>query len=153
MYIFIERILEEKKRLNLSAKTMADISRLHLSEETIKRVLSGKTPDPGISTILDISESVGLKPYEAFMDATLATEFEAFLSLKQRDEHGEVERIKLTAENETLKATNAGLVDRIRVLEMQLQHKEELLAVKDELLSTKKDLLSLVDFYIKKANN
>lgn len=153
MYIFIERILEEKKRLNLSAKTMADISRLHLSEETIKRVLSGKTSDPGISTILDISESVGLKPYEAFMDATLAAEFEAFLSLKLRDERGEVERIKLTAENETLKATNAGLVDRIRVLEMQLQHKEELLAVKDELLSTKKDLLSLVDFYIKKANN
>ena len=153
MYIFIERILEEKKRLNLSAKTMADISRLHLSEETIKRVLSGKTSDPGIGTILDISESVGLKPYEAFMDATLAAEFEAFLSLKLRDERGEVERIKLTAENETLKATNAGLVDRIRVLEMQLQHKEELLAVKDELLSTKKDLLSLVDFYIKKANN
>ena len=153
MYIFIERILEEKKRLNLSAKTMSDISRLHLSEETIKRVLSGKTSDPGISTVLDISESVGLKPYEAFMDATLAAEFEAFLSLKLRDERGEVERIKLTADNETLKATNAGLVDRIRVLEMQLQHKEELLAVKDELLSTKKDLLSLVDFYIKKANN
>ena len=138
MYIFIERILEEKKRLNLSAKTMADISRLHLSEETIKRVLSGKTSDPGISTVLDISESVGLKPYEAFMDATLAAEFEAFLSLKLRDERGEVERIKLTADNETLKATNAGLVDRIRVLEMQLQHKEELLSVYEYFTKNKK---------------
>ena len=138
MYIFIERILEEKKRLNLSAKTMSDISRLHLSEETIKRVLSGKTSDPGISTVLDISESVGLKPYEAFMDATLAAEFEAFLSLKLRDERGEVERIKLTADNETLKATNAGLVDRIRVLEMQLQHKEELLSVYEYFTKNKK---------------
>lgn len=150
MYIYIERVLEEKKRLNLSAKTMSDMSRLHLSEETIKRVLSGKTSDPGISTVLDISETVGLKPYEAFMDAKLASEFNAFLSLKQRDEHGEVERIKLTAENETLKTTNAGLVDRIRVLEMQLQHKEELLSVKEELLSAKSEI---INHYIKKANN
>ena len=70
--MFRERILEEKKRLNLSAKTMSDTSRLHLPEETIHRVLSGKTSDPGISTVLDLAETVGLKHYEVFMDATLA---------------------------------------------------------------------------------
>ena len=127
--MFRERILEEKKRLNLSAKTMSDASRLHLPEETIHRVLSGKTADPGVSTVLDIAESVGLKPYEAFMDATLATEFKAFLELKSMSEETEAERIRIVAENESLKATNAGLIDRIRVLEMKLEHKEEIIAL------------------------
>lgn len=127
--MFRERILEEKKRLNLSAKTMADTSRLHLPEETISRVLSGKTADPGISTVLDLAETVGLKHYEAFMDATLAAEFRAFLDFQFKSEETEAERIRIVAENENLKATNAGLIDRIRVLEMELSHKEELLAL------------------------
>ena len=127
--MYRERILEEKQRLNLSSKTMSDTSRLHLPDETIRRVLSGKTADPGISTVLDLAETVGLKPYEAFMDATLATEFKAFLELRSRSEETEAERIRILADYECLKATNAGLVDRIRVLEMQLSHKEELLAL------------------------
>lgn len=127
--MFQERILEEKKRLNLSTKTMSDTSRLHLPEETIRRVLSGKTADPGVGTVLDLAETVGLKPYELFMDATLAAEFRTFLELKSRIGETEAERIKIIADNENLKATNAGLVDRIRVLEMQLSHKEEIIAL------------------------
>ena len=127
--MFRERILEEKKRLNLSAKTMSDTSRLHLPEETIHRVLSGKTSDPGISTVLDLAETVGLKHSEVFMDAPLAAEFKAFLDLKSMSKETEAERIRIIAENENLKTTNAGLVDRIRVLEMELSHKEELLAL------------------------
>lgn len=129
--MFRERILEEKKRLNLSAKTMADTSRLHLPEETISRVLSGKTADPGISTVIDLGETVGLKPYEIFMDSTLAAEFKAFLELKSRSEETEAERIRIIAENEKLKETNTGLADRIRVLEMQLEFKEKLLELHD----------------------
>lgn len=127
--MFRDRVLEEKERLNLSSKTMADKSRLHLSEETIRRILSGKTADPGINAVLDIAETVGLKPYEAFMDATLAAEFKAFLEFKFKSEETEAERIRIVAENESLKATNAGLVDRIRVLEMKLEHKEEIIAL------------------------
>ena len=63
------------------------------------------------------------------MDATLATEFKAFLELKSRSEETEAERIRIIAENENLKVTNAGLVDRIRVLEIQLSHKEEIIAI------------------------
>ena len=127
--MYRKRILEEKKRLNLSTKTIADTSRLRLPEETISRVLSGKTADPGVHTVLDIAEAVGMKPYEAFMDATLAAEFKAFLELKSMSEESEADRIRIIAEYETLKATNAGLVDRIRVLEMHLSYKEELLAL------------------------
>lgn len=127
--MYRQRILEEKKRLNLSARTMSDLSRLHILEETISRFLSGKTADPGVNTVLDLAETVGLKPYEAFMDSTLAAEFRVFLELKSKSEETEVERVRMLAENEDLKITNAGLVDKIRVLEMQLAHKEELVKV------------------------
>ena len=129
--MFRERILEEKKRQNISTKTMVDKSQLQLSEETIRRILSGKTAAPGVDAVLDLADTVGLKPYEIFMDATLAAEFKAFLELKARSDETEAERIRIVAENESLKTTNAGLVDRIRVLEMQLSHKEELLALHD----------------------
>ena len=127
--MYRERIAEEKKRQNLSARTMSDLSRLHILEETISRFLSGKTNDPGVNTVLDLGETVGLKPYEIFMDATMAAEFRAFLELKSKSAETEAERVKMIAENEELKITNAGLVDKIRVLEMQLVHKEELLKV------------------------
>lgn len=127
--MYRQRIAEEKKRLNLSARTMSDLSRLHILEETISRFLSGKTADPGINTVLDLAETVGLKPYEIFMDSTLAAEFRAFLELKSKSEETEAERVRMLAENEDLKTTNAGLVDKIRVLEMQLAHKEELVKV------------------------
>ncbi len=127
--MYRERIAEEKKRLNLSARTMSDLSRLHILEETISRFLSGKTNDPGVNTVLDLGETVGLKPYEIFMDATIVAEFRAFLELKSKSAETEAERVKMIAENEELKITNAGLVDKIRVLEMQLAHKEELLKV------------------------
>jgi transcriptional regulator with XRE-family HTH domain len=127
--MYRERIAEEKKRLNLSARTMSDLSRLHILEETISRFLSGKTNDPGVNTVLDLGETVGLKPYEIFMDATMAAEFRAFLELKSKSAETEAERVKMIAENEELKITNAGLVDKIRVLEMQLDHKKELLSV------------------------
>ena len=116
------RVLEEKTKLNISAKTMADTSSLQLSEETIRRFLTGKIADPGVNTVSDICGTVGMKPYEAFMDSTLAAEFKAFLELKLMNAESEADRIRLMGENENLKATITGLVDRIRVLEMQIDH-------------------------------
>jgi hypothetical protein len=127
--MFRDRINEEKKRLKISAKTMSCRSKLHLPEETISRVLNAKTQDPGISTVLDMGETVGLAPYELFMDATLAAEFRAFLELKSKSEETEAERIRIVAENESLKTTNTALADRISILEMQLKHKEEIIAL------------------------
>lgn len=40
--MFRERILEEKKRLNITAKSMSERSRMHILEETVSRILSGK---------------------------------------------------------------------------------------------------------------
>ncbi len=129
--MFRDRIKEEKKRLNISAKSMSDRSRLHLSEETISRILSCKTKDPGVLEVLDLGETVGLLPYEMFMDATLATEFKAFLELKSKSEETEAERIRIIAENENLKTINTALSQKIDTLEMELAHKDELIKLHD----------------------
>lgn len=125
--MFRERILEEKKRLNITVKAMSAASKLHTPEETISRVLTVKTLAPRIDTILDIGETVGLLPYELFMDSTLAAEFRAFLELKSKSEETETERIRLVAENETLKTTNISLSQKIDMLEMKLAHKDEII--------------------------
>lgn len=122
------RVIEEKKKLGISAKTMSERSKLHITEETINRFLSGKT-DPGLGTALDIADTVGLAPHEAFMDATLAAEFKVFLELKSKSEETESERIKILAENESLKTVNASLTDKIAVLELKLKYTEEMLAI------------------------
>lgn len=129
--MFRERILEEKKKLGISAESMSARSRMHITEETISRVLSGKTSDPGVSTVIDMGETVGLSPYEIFMDSTLAAEFKAFLELKSKSDETETERIRIIAENESLKTINTTLSQKIEKLEMKLEHKEELLALHD----------------------
>lgn len=129
--MFRERIVEEKKKLGITAKSMSERSRMRTPEETISRVLSGKTADPGVATVLDLGETVGLAPYEIFMDSTLAAEFRAFLELKSKSEETEAERIRIIAENEELKTINTSLSQKIDKLEMQLQHKIELLELHD----------------------
>lgn len=135
-----DRIKEEKTRLNISARSMSERSALHVQEETISRLLTGKTADPGVSIVLDVADTVGLKPYELFMDATTAAEFRAFLELKSKSEETEAERIRIIAENETLKTTNATLASEIDTLRMKLTHKDELLAHKDEIIGLYKKL-------------
>jgi transcriptional regulator with XRE-family HTH domain len=133
--MYVDRILEEKKRLNLSAKTMADTSTLHLSEDTITRILTRKTNDPGVRTVDSVCGTVGLKMYEAFMDATTVAEFRAFREFKNTSDESEAERIRIVAENENLKATNTGLADRLRTLEIRVKHLEELVESKNETIA------------------
>ena len=132
--MFRERINEEKKRLGILAKSMSERSTLHIPEETISRVLSGKTADPGINIVIDLGATVGLAPHELFMDSTLAAEFKAFLELKSKSEETEAERIRILAENETLKTTNLALASELEKAKMQLGHKEELLKLKEEII-------------------
>ena len=124
-----ERLLEEKKRLNISTRSMAERSKLQLPEGTIKRVLSGETADPGVSTASDIAETLGMQPYEIFMDATTSLEFKAYLELKNSADEAKAERIKLVSDNEELKLINKNLSDKIEILEMMVAHRDDMLQV------------------------
>ena len=61
--MFQERLIEEKKRLGLTTKAIAEMSKMGLSDETVGRVLAKKTSDPGVCTVLDIGFTLGMQPY------------------------------------------------------------------------------------------
>lgn len=147
--MFRDRIKEEKKRLNISSKSMSERSRMHIPEETISRVLSGKTIDPGVSVVLDLGETVGLAPYEIFMCSKLAAEFRAFLELKSKSEETEAERISLLAENESLKKINTTLSQKNEVLEAKLALKDELLELHN---SYRMHIEPLIEQFVKKRD-
>lgn len=133
--MYRERIKEEKAKRGISARQMSLTSTLHIQEETISRFLSGKTADPGVNVTLDLGATVGLKPYEIFMDEVLAAEFAAFLELKSKSEETEAERIRMLAENEALRTTNAALASEIETLRLKLAHCDELIRHKDKIIA------------------
>ena len=137
-----ERLLEEKRKLNISTRSMAERSRLKLPENTIKRVLSGETSDPGVGTASDIAETLGMQPYEMFMDSVTAAEFKAYLELKNMADEATAERLRLVAENEDLKFINKKLSDKIESLEMMLAHR-------DDMIQVYKDCVELLKMSIK----
>ncbi len=141
--MYVDRLLEEKKRLNLSSRTIADMTTHHLSEDTVSRVLARKTDDPGIVTIEDIAGALGLELYELFMDAARAAKFKAFLELESHGEESETERIKLLAELEMIRETNAGNVDRLRVLEVENAHQKEKIKLMEDKLALAEELLGI----------
>lgn len=143
--MYVDRLLEEKKRLNLSSRTIADMTTHHLSEDTVSRVLARKTDDPGIVTIEDIAGALGLELYELFMDAARAAEFKAFLELESHGEESETERIKLLAELEMIRETNAGNVDRLRVLEVENAHQKEKVKLMEDKIKLMEDKFALAE--------
>lgn len=120
--MFRDRLLEAKKAAGLSAKTMAEQSKLHTAEETITRILTGKIADPHVSTLLDCGAIVGLAPYELFMDATTAQEFRLFLEAK-------ITNIDNSAELELLRIQTAEQNRKLELMEIELAHVKKLLKV------------------------
>jgi transcriptional regulator with XRE-family HTH domain len=129
MQLVFQRIAEEKKKQGLTNRILAERSKIGVSEETISRITSCKLNDTSLANVLDITDSLGLKPYEVFMDETLAAEFRAFLELKNKSDETESERIKMLADNENLKEVNAGLTNKLAILEVKLACQDELLLV------------------------
>jgi transcriptional regulator with XRE-family HTH domain len=124
-----ERLLEEKKKLNISTRSMSERSKLQLPETTIKRVLSGETNKPGVDTVSDIAETLGVQPYEIFMDSITAAEFRAYQELRFKADETTAERLRLIAENEELIRINLGLSDKIGQLEMMIAHRDDIIRV------------------------
>ncbi len=69
--MWLEKIIEAKKAQGLTAKTMSERSRMHLTERTIIRILNKETKAPKIDVILDIGATVGLSAHQLFAETDL----------------------------------------------------------------------------------
>lgn len=118
-----EKIIEAKKAKNLSTKTMSERSPSHMPEETITRILNGKTEFPRIDSVLDLCEQVGLSPWELFEETTSRISDGSIVALQQ-----EVDMLKF--ERDALLRENGVLNDKVETLRSQIE------TLKDEIIAT-----------------
>lgn len=140
-----ERIIETKRAKGISTHTMSERSVLRLSRETITRILNATTESPGIDTVLDVAQTVGLSPWELFADPDALIAYQGFLTLRTEFEAIKDERDTLIGEIVALRNEITNLEDKTRSLEakndlltMKLEHKEEVIALQKEIIGQHK---------------
>ena len=102
---------------------------MHLPKETITRILNGKTKNPYITTVLELGEAVGLSEWELFAETGLVVGTADLKALQEEldDAKAQLELVRIACD--VKETENAALLAEISLLKMELQHKEELLAV------------------------
>ena len=125
--MWLENLKELKKAKGMTSKQIADATKL--PESTIKRVFSGETTDPLVSTIHRIVVALGGSLDHILADTNAVLAPETFAEVKETAEVVEAERDLVRAELEMLRAKTAAQETEILLLKERLQHKEELLAV------------------------
>ena len=124
-----EKIIETRKAKGITIKMMAEKTPSNIQEETITRILKGKTEFPRIDTVLELGASVGLSPWELFSETTSVVG-DRNVALQQE----EIERVNadmdvLQARNNILETKVSALTTELELLQKELQHKDELLAL------------------------
>ena len=124
-----EKIIETRKANNITIKMMSERTTSHIPEETITRILKGKTEFPRIDTVLELGESVGLSPWQLFAETTSVLG-DKNIAVQQE----EIERLNADIEvfrtkNDILETKVSTLTTELEILKRELQHKEELLAL------------------------
>lgn len=114
-----DRIIEAKKAQGITTKQMAEKIKT-LPEETIRRILTGKTQTPRVDTVLELGAAVGLSPYEIFVETTSYLGDESFKALL-------VERDALATENKELRDRVVSLTHENEILQIKLELKEEII--------------------------
>ena len=125
--MWLDNLKELKKSKGMTLTQIADATKI--PESTIKRIFSGDTTDPYVTTIHRIVIALGgsLDHILAETDAVLAPQ--TIVAVKENAEVVEAERDLVLAELDMLRAKTAAQEAEIQLLKERLQHKEELLAV------------------------
>ena len=125
--MWLDNLKELKKAKGMTIAQLADATKI--PESTIKRIFSGETTDPYVTTIhrLVIALDGSLDQVLADTNAVLSTE--SIAELKETVNVMEASHDLVTVENDMLKAKLAAQSTELELLKKELAHKEELLAL------------------------
>ena len=123
-----ERIVEAKKKQGVSTKTMSERT-MHIPERTIIRLLNGETDNPYVDTVLEVGASVGLSPQEIFSESNLVLGDKDLATLQSELDVIKAERDLLVTQNAILNDKVVNQAKEIELLNKDLVHKDELLAL------------------------
>jgi hypothetical protein len=151
-----DRVNETRKAKGITFKMMSERTPSRIPVETISRILSEKTGDPRISTVLEVGESVGLTPWELFAETADLIAYQSFLTLQAEVDGLKAEKEALIAENEALKSDincanskAAALEVANERLSLTLSHKEEVITLQQKIIKlheSKPDILKNMTF-------
>lgn len=119
--MWLDVIIEQKNKLGISTKEMARRSKTGLSERTVIRILNRESKCPGIASVLDVAETLGLSPLDIFADSTTVLSDKTTAELQKKVD-------ELREEHDRLLADNAVLSERVNVLTDKVD------ALKDEVI-------------------
>ena len=111
----------------MTTKQIADATKI--PESTLKRIFSGETEDPYVSTIHRIVMVLGGSLDHILADTNAVLSTESIVEVKSNADVVEAERDLILAELEMLRAKASAQETEILLLKEKLQHKDELLAV------------------------
>ena len=125
--MWLENLKELKKTKGMTSKQIADATKI--PESTIKRIFSGDTIDPYVTTIHRIVTVLGGSLDHILADSSAVLTTESFTEVKESIAITKAERDVIATENEQLKAKNTELNAEIEMLKKELGYKEELLSM------------------------
>lgn len=125
--MWLDNLKELKKAKGMTTKQIADATKI--PESTIKRIFSGDTTDPYVTTIHRIVITLGGSLDHILADTNAVLSTESLAEVKEIADVVEAERDLILAELEMLRAKTAAQETEILLLKERLQHKEELLAL------------------------
>lgn len=125
--MWLDNLKELKKNTNLSAKQIADKTKL--PERTVNRIFAGETDHPRVDTLHLIVTALGGSLNDIFADTNVVVATETLVEVKETAEVIEAERDLVIAELEMLRAKTAAQEAEILLLKERLQHKEEIIAL------------------------
>ena len=125
--MWLDNLKELKKAKGMTSKQIADATKI--PESTIKRIFSGETTDPYVTTIHRIVIVLGGSLDHILADTNAVLSPETVVELKENVNMTVAERDLILAENEMLKSKNIALTTEVELLKREIQHKDELLAL------------------------
>ena len=148
--MWLENLKELKKAKGMTTKQIADATKI--PEGTIKRIFSGDTDDPYVSTIHRIVTVLGGSLDHILADTNAVLASSNLVEVKETAEVAEAKQNLLAVENEMLKTKNAALTTEIELLKKELGYKEEILAIHSYYKTHIEKLIKHTEQLINKAN-
>ena len=125
--MWLDNLKELKNGSGMTSKQIADATKI--PESTIKRIFSGETDDPYVSTIHRIVVVLGGSLDHILADTNAVLAPEKVAEVRENAEMIGAERDLVLAELEMLRAKTSAQETEILLLKEQLKHKEEILAL------------------------
>jgi transcriptional regulator with XRE-family HTH domain len=125
--MWLDHLKELKKTKGMTLTQIADATKI--PESTIKRIFSGDTTDPYVTTIHRIVVALGGSLDHILADTNAVISTESLVEVKEIADVVEAERDIVASRNEMLEAKVTALTMELELLKKELAHKEELLAL------------------------